>query len=106
MVGGPVLRTIKRLAVWGRAMVGGPLCRNVTLSLGLPLSVVRARILGMRPSLQPLPSPGPQGLGLLGQLFIWPACLMLGPYHWQGLPMGGLGLTFKEPQRWGVPLLF
>ena len=90
MVGGPILRNVTRLAIWARAMVGGPLCRNVTPKAGLALSVVRARILGMGPSLQPLPSPSPIGLGPVGQLFIWTACLMLGPVcYGEGLPNGG-----------------
>jgi hypothetical protein len=40
MVGGPILRIIKRLTVWAPAMVGGGLCRNVTPEAGSALHVV------------------------------------------------------------------
>lgn len=33
--------------------------------------------------------------------------VQLDPWPWaRACVLGGLGLTFKEPQRWGVPLLF
>ena len=86
----PWLRIVARLASLTVLVVGGPLFRNVKRQAGLALSVVRARILGMGPSLQPLTSPSPIGLGPVGQLFIWTACLMLGPVcYLQGLPNGG-----------------
>jgi hypothetical protein len=64
-------RNVKRVTVWGPPMVGGPLFRTVTLAARLALPVLGARILDMGPSLQPLPSLAPIGLGQLGQWFNW-----------------------------------
>ena len=89
VVGGPLFRNIKRAPVWARRMVGGGLFRNVTRQAGLALPVVRARILDMGPSLQPLPSPSPIGLGLVGQWFIRTACPMLSPACYGGLAKRG-----------------
>ena len=84
VVGGPLLRIVKRAPVWARFVVGGGLFRNVKRQAGLALPVVRARILGMGPSLQPLPSPSPIGLGPLGQTFNRTACPMPGPACYGG----------------------
>lgn len=90
VVGGPLFRNVKRHPVWARRMVVGGSFRNVKRQAGLALPVVGARILAIGPSLQPLPSPSPIGLGPVGQLFIWTACPMLGPVcYGEGLPNGG-----------------
>ena len=80
----PWLRIVARLTSLTVLVVGGPLFRNVTRQAGLALPVVRARILNMGPSLQPLPSPSPIGLGLVGQWFDWTACPMPGPVCYGG----------------------